>query len=190
MNDKELPEYKCWDCGFEWNYLSWIGCPKCAEKSRLLIHNSERLRAIRESQPKVTLKEAQDQAKRVMDAAPKPITHRDGGEEMRLHQCCICKTIDRWTGGWSSYGSLLLEENRGDLIARLCSDECAEEFKRRMKSGEIVPAAAKAKGRPYSVKITEPIGYEPHPSQRELLEQYNIRALRSATPPNEQRRDL
>lgn len=100
---------------------------------------------------------------------------------MRLHQCAICERIDRWTSSWETYGSLLLEENRCDLVARLCSPECKAEFSRRMKSGTIVPATAKARG--LSVTITEPVGYEPHPPQDELLRRFN---LRSATPPNEQ----
>lgn len=99
---------------------------------------------------------------------------------MKLHQCCICGKIDQWpANSWRSYGSLLLQDERPDLIARLCSDECQREFEARMKRGEIIPANAKANG--MRLKITEPKGYSPHPPQEELLKIYNQRIAEDQT---------
>lgn len=56
---------------------------------------------------------------------------------MAYHECAVCGKVETWGPSWKWFGSLAMEETCPELMPRLCSDACAAEFDRRMKSGAV-----------------------------------------------------
>jgi hypothetical protein len=55
----------------------------------------------------------------------------------KVYTCAACGKEEQWTKNWRWYGSLAMEEICPGELPCVCSDRCAEQFDRKVATGEV-----------------------------------------------------
>lgn len=74
------------------------------------------------------------------------------------YKCDICGKIDYWDEGWSSYGTLALQETCPEDIPNACSDECYEQVEKNIETGKFKLPVLKDDTYYFTV-VKERVGY-------------------------------
>lgn len=98
---------------------------------------------------------------------------------MKLWKCSICGHVSPWQDDWAVYSSHLIDDEHPSLRIITCSEVCRKRTDYQLKVGKIKLPKITHKG--YLSRMTrDPVGYEPQPSQKELLRQFNKQVAEGA----------